>query len=65
MSRAAKSKIVVEAEGDDGIWSCLKDGFDKVPEAEKWIRENIGFGDSLRVVKISGIFTKKMLISKR
>lgn len=65
MSRASRSKVVVEVEGDAGIWSLYKEDFKTVPEAEQWVRENISFGDVMRVAKISGIFRKTAEVVKR
>ena len=65
MARAAKSRIIVEAEGDPGVWSEVKNGFSKVPDAEKWVAENISFGESLRVAKVSGVFKKTAQVVKR
>lgn len=65
MARAAKSRIIVEAEGDSGVWSEVKNGFSTIPEAEVWVLENISFGESLRVTKVSGVFKKTTQVTKR
>ena len=64
MPRAFRSKIAVELNTSGG-WVDWKGGFKSVPDAEKWIRENIEQYQQLRIVKISGVFNAKTTVIKR
>ena len=68
MPRASKSRVIVEAElTGDNAWSELEAAAGKVNsilEAEEWILNNIG-NRRLRAVRISGIFERKSVITKR
>jgi hypothetical protein len=65
MARISKSDILVESKYIDGGWALLEDGFKSIPEAEAWIKLNIKDSDTLRVAKVSGVFTMKKTIIKR
>jgi len=72
MPRATKTKVLVEIEAPpkSGIWAVFSgappyEEHATIPEAEAWVEKNIDFGMVLRIVKISGVFRKEEIITKR
>lgn len=72
MPRAAKTRVLIEAETPpgSGIWVALPEAISceervTVPGAEAWIRKNIDSDAVLRIVKVSGVFRKKETVIKR
>jgi len=65
MPRRSKSKIIVEVRTGPIQWMFLQGGFSTMAEAEKWVEKDIKKGQTLRVAKVSGIFTTKTTVIKR
>ena len=54
-----------EIEVKSGHWALYKGGFGTIPDAEEWIRDNIGGGIRMRAVRVAGVFRKETRITKR
>ena len=65
MARAFKSRILVEKMFSGNQWKLLREGFTTVKAAEEWIADSIEDADILRIVRVSGVFEKKTIITKR